>query len=220
MQVPMINMAGETVGQVDLSDAIFAAPINNSLMHQALVRQLANARLGTHKVKTRGEVAGGGKKPWKQKGTGRARQGSTRAPQWRHGGIAFGPTPRSYAQRMPRKMRQAALRSALSAKFADERIVILDDLALTAPKTREMAQALAAIAPERTSALVLMAQADERVQRAAGNLEDVKLLRAHYLNVRDVLSCDYLLIPQAALAVIEQLWGQGESETAPVEEAE
>src|SRR5512143_1785507 len=124
MQVPLMNIAGEAIGQVDLDDSIFAAPINQSLMHQALVRQLANARLGTHKVKGRSEVAGGGRKPWKQKGTGRARQGSTRAAQFRGGGIIFGPTPRSYEQKMPRKMRQAAIRSALSAKMAAGGIVV------------------------------------------------------------------------------------------------
>src|SRR5512144_2606713 len=128
MQVPMKNVAGETVGQLELSDVVFAAPINQPLMHQALVRQLANARLGTHKVKGRSEVAGGGRKPWKQKGTGRARQGSTRAAQFRGGGIIFGPTPRSYEQKMPRKMRQAAVRSALTTKLASEQIVFLDEL--------------------------------------------------------------------------------------------
>ncbi len=206
MQVPVKNMAGETVGQVELSDRIFAAAINEPLMHQALLRQLANSRLGTHKTKTRSEVSGGGHKPWKQKGTGHARQGSNRAPQWRHGAIVFGPRPRSYAQRMPRKMRQAALRSALSAKLADDRIVVVDQLAMETPKTRAMAQALAALAPERRSALILMAQADGMVQRAAGNLTAVKLLQAHYLNVRDLLNYDYVLIPQAALTVIEQFW--------------
>jgi large subunit ribosomal protein L4 len=206
MQVPVKNMAGETVGQVELSDRIFAAAINEPLMHQALLRQLANSRLGTHKAKTRSEVSGGGRKPWKQKGTGHARQGSNRAPQWRHGAVVFGPRPRSYEQRMPRKMRQAALRSALSAKLADDRIVVVDQFAIATPKTRDMVQALAALAPERRSALILMAQPDATVQRATGNLAAVKLLQAHYLNVRDLLSYDYVLIPQAALTVIERFW--------------
>jgi large subunit ribosomal protein L4 len=210
----MKNMAGETVGQVELSDAIFAAPINEPLMHQALLRQLANARLGTHKVKGRSEVAGGGRKPWKQKGTGRARQGSTRAAQWRGGGIIFGPTPRSYEQKMPRKMRQAAVRSALSAKAAEERIVVLDELALTAPKTREMAEALAALEVIDGRVLLLMADADENVERSANNLPAVKLLRATYLNVRDLLNYDYVVIPQPALTVIEQIWGGVRAATA------
>ena len=206
MEVSVINMAGEKVGQIELSDTIFAAPINEPLMHQALVRQLANARLGTHKVKGRSEVSGGGRKPWKQKGTGRARQGSTRAAQWRGGGIIFGPTPRSYEQRMPRKMRRAALCSALSVKAADERIVVVDALTVTEPKTREMAQALQRMAVD-ASALILMAEANESVERSARNLPDVKLLRAHYLNIRDLLDHEYILIPQDALAVLEGILG-------------
>lgn len=206
MEVSVINMAGEKVGQVELPDAIFAAPINEPLMHQALVRQLANARLGTHKVKGRSEVSGGGRKPWKQKGTGRARQGSTRAAQWRGGGIIFGPTPRSYTQRMPRKMRRAALCSALSVKAADERIVVVDQLTVPEPKTREMAQALQRMAVD-ASALILLADANESVERSARNLPDVKLLRAHYLNIRDLLDHEYVLIPQDALAVLEGILG-------------
>lgn len=206
MQVSVINMAGEKVGQVELSDTIFAAPINEPLMHQALTRQLANARLGTHKVKGRGEVSGGGRKPWKQKGTGRARQGSTRAAQWRGGGIIFGPSPRSYKQRMPRKMRRAALCSALSVKAAGDRIVVLDTLTMAEPKTREMALALERMAVD-ASALILMAEANETVERSARNLPDVKLLRAHYLNIRDLLDHEYILIPQDALAVVEGILG-------------
>src|SRR5512139_635733 len=133
MLVPVVNIAGQQVGQVELSDTLFSAPVNEPLMHQALMRQMANARLGTAKVKGRSEVAGGGRKPWKQKGTGRARQGSTRAAQWRGGGI-IGPSPRSYEQHMPRKMRHAALRSALTLKAADEKIVVLDELTLASTK--------------------------------------------------------------------------------------
>jgi len=206
MQVSVLNMAGETVGQVELVDTIFSAPVNGPLMHQAMVRQLANARLGTAKVKTRGEVAGGGRKPWKQKGTGRARQGSTRAAQWRGGGIIFGPSPRSYQQQMPRKMRRAALCSALSVKTAEERVIILDELKVAAPKTREMTQALKAWAVD-TKVLILCAEANEMVERSANNLTDVKLLRASYLNIRDLMTYDYLVIPQDALAVLEGILG-------------
>ncbi len=203
MQVPVVNLAGQQVGQVELSDTLFSAPINEPLMHQALMRQLANARLGTAKVKGRSEVAGGGRKPWKQKGTGRARQGSTRAAQWRGGGIIFGPTPRSYEQKMPRQMRRAAIRSALTVKAMEERVVVVDALtASETTKTREMAAGLARVAPAGR-ALVLMADANEHVVRAAGNLANVKLLRAGYLNMRDLLDCDYLVIPQDALAVLE-----------------
>jgi large subunit ribosomal protein L4 len=206
MLVAMRNMAGEEVGQVELVDAIFAAPVNEPLMHQALVRQMANARLGTAKVKGRSEVAGGGRKPWKQKGTGRARQGSTRAAQWRGGGIIFGPSPRSYEQQMPRKMRHAALRSALTVKAADEKIVVLDELTLASTKTRDMAQVLERLAAG-PKALVLVAGDNENVERSAKNLSDVKLLRASYLNIRDLLNYDYVVIPQDALAVIQGLLG-------------
>ena len=206
MQVQVMNVAGEKVGEADLADAIFAAPINVPLMHQALTRQMANARLGTHKTKGRSDVAGGGRKPWKQKGTGRARQGSTRAAQWRGGGIIFGPVPRSYVQRMPRQMRRAAVRSALSDKAAASRIVVLDNLTVSEPKTREMAMVLQNL-DLKSSVLILMPAKDQIVERSAGNLPDVKLLRAHYVNVRDLLSYDYLVIPQAALTVIEQILG-------------
>lgn len=206
MLVSLMNMAGEKVGEVELAETIFASPVNVPLMHQAVVRQLANARLGTHKAKGRSEVAGGGRKPWKQKGTGRARQGSIRAAQWRGGGIIFGPTPRSYEQRMPRKMRRAALCSALTVKAAEDRIIVLDALTLAQPKTREMALALQRLAVD-SSALILTAGADANVERSANNLPDVKLLRASYLNIRDLLSYDYLVIPQDALTVIEGLLG-------------
>ena len=206
MQVSMMNMAGEQVGAVELADAIFAAPVNVPLMHHALVRQLANARLGTAKTKTRGEVAGGGRKPWKQKGTGRARQGGTRAAQWRKGGIIFGPTPRSYEQQMPRKMRRAAVCSALSVKAAEERLVVLDALTMDEPKTREMALVLHNLAID-SSALILMAGENWAVERSANNLPDVKLLRAGYVNVRDLLPYDYLVIPQDALTTITEILG-------------
>jgi large subunit ribosomal protein L4 len=201
-----MNVAGEQVGEIELADTIFAAPINIPLMHQAVVRQLANARLGTAKVKGRSEVAGGGRKPWKQKGTGRARQGSTRAAQWRGGGIIFGPTPRSYAQKMPRKMRRAAVCSALSVKAAEDRLVVLDQLAIPQPKTREMAAVMSRLAVD-SSALILMAEADEMLERASNNLPDIKLLRAEYVNVRDLLNYDFLVIPQSALSVIETILG-------------
>jgi len=202
----MKNMAGEEVGQAELFDTIFAAPVNEPLMHQALLRQLANARLGTHKVKGRSEVSGGGRKPWKQKGTGRARQGSTRAAQWRGGGIIFGPSPRSYEQDMPRKMRRAALCSALTIKAAEERVLVLDALQMAEPKTRLMRETLAnlAVGP---SALILMADADDNIERSANNLAGVKLLRASYLNIRDLLNYDYVIIPQDALAVVQGILG-------------
>jgi large subunit ribosomal protein L4 len=207
MQVPVYNIQGEQVSEAELQDDIFAVPVNQALMHQALLRQLANARLGTHKTKTRGEVRGGGRKPWRQKGTGRARQGTIRAPQWRGGGTVFGPTPRSYAQKMPRKMRRQALRSALSVKAAESQIVLLDGIEMTGPKTKEIKGILDNLGIEST-ALILLPQRDEAILRSASNLSEVRTLVAQYLNVRDLLKFDYLLVPLASLEVIEGILGQ------------
>lgn len=212
MQVPLMNMQGQQVGTVELSDAIFAAEINIPVMHQALVRQLANRRLGTHNTKTRSDVSGGGRKPWRQKGTGRARQGSIRAPHWRGGGVVFGPHPRSYEQRMPRKMRRLALRSALSAKAQEQQVVVLDDLTLEAPRTRAIADMLKALDIKR-SALLLLPERNPNVELSARNLPHVKTLRAHYLNVRDLLGYETLVMPQQALAAIESFLG-GDTERA------
>jgi len=206
MRVPVHNTAGETVGEIELRKDIFGAPINVPVMHQALVRQQANARLGAHKTKTRGEVRGGGRKPWRQKGTGRARHGSIREPQWRGGGVAHGPRPRSYRQKMPRKMRRLAYRSALSAKAKERQIIVLDDLQMLGPKTREMVSILEALAVD-SSALILLPEKNVNVEKSAGNLPNVKILRAHYLNVRDLLGYDYLLMPLEALGVIEIMLG-------------
>ncbi len=171
-----------------------------------LLRQLANARLGTSNTKTRGDVSGGGKKPWRQKGTGRARQGSIRAPHWRKGGVVFGPHPRSYAQAMPRKMRRLALRSALSVKAAEEQIVVVQDLALPEPKTQVMRQVLDNLTGDGT-ALILLPERNEAVELSARNLPDVKTLRAHYLNVRDLLTYDYVVMPVSAIQAIESFLG-------------
>ena len=206
MLVQVRNTSGEKVKEVELRDDIFAVPINETVMHQALVRQLANARLGTHKTKTRGEVSGGGRKPWRQKGTGRARHGSTREPQWRGGGIVFGPQPRSYRHKMPRKMRRLALKSALSVKAADEQIVVLDALEMPEPKTKEVEAILDNLDIDST-ALILLPERDTNVEKAANNLPYVKTLRAPYLNVRDVLGYDYLIVPLGALKVIETILG-------------
>lgn len=206
MLVALKNMAGQEVGQVELNDTIFAAEVNTALMHQALVRQLANARLGTHKVKTRGEVAGGGRKPWKQKGTGRARQGSTRAPNWVGGGTVFGPTPRKYTLSLNKKMQRAALRSALSVKAGSGHIVVLDKLAVDAPKTRVMADTFKALGVSGGSVLlVLPAEGDDvtNVRLSANNLPKVKILHSNYLNVRDLLGHDVVVLPSASLPTIE-----------------
>jgi len=205
MKLNVYTMKGKkTEEKVDLSAKLFEAPVNVDLMHQAYVRQMANARLGTHKTKTRGEVRGGGRKPWKQKGTGRARQGTIRAPQWVGGGGVFTPRPRDYSKKMPRKMRQAALRSALSVKAADKEIVIIDDLIIDKPKTSVMGKALKKLTGDN-SALILIpdkSESYEPVIRSTNNLPNVKTLNANYLNVRDLLGYDKLIIPLKALDVI------------------
>lgn len=201
MKVDVLNTKGEKVKTVELPAEIFEAPIKTDLMHQAMVRQWANARLGTHKTKTRSEVSGGGRKPWRQKGTGRARQGSTRAAQWVGGGKVHTPRPRDYSVDMPRKMRRAAVRSALSAKAAEAAIVVLDELSLPAPKTKEMATILRTLVGE-DSVLILLAGPDEVVERSARNMPDVKTLPAQYLNIRDLLGYDRLVMPLVALDVV------------------
>jgi large subunit ribosomal protein L4 len=212
MQLPVLNMAGERIGEVELSDAIFAAPINNGLMHQALLRQLANARLGTHKTKTRAEVRGGGRKPWRQKGTGRARQGSIRASQWVGGGVAFGPQPRSYAQKMPKKMRQAALRGALSAKASSEQIIVVDGLEMDAPKTKGVLNALTAWGVQDRNSLLVLPELETMVERSARNLPKVKTLLTNYLNIRDLLGYDVLILSKASVDQIHEWLGKPEAE--------
>jgi large subunit ribosomal protein L4 len=204
MEVDVFNMKGKKVSTVELPVRIFAAPINIDLMHQAYVRQMANARLGTHKTKSRGEVRGGGRKPWRQKGTGRARQGTIRAPQWVGGGKVHTPRPRDYSQKMPRKMRRQALRSALSAKAADQEIVFVDALSLADAKTRLMVEAVSILAGAG-SVLIVLPQKDETydtITRSANNLSNVKTLLASYLNIRDLLGYDKVILPVASLEVI------------------
>lgn len=201
MKVDVLDIAGKKLREVELPSAIFEAPINVDLMHQAYVRQMANARLGTHDTKVRSEVAGGGAKPYKQKGTGRARQGSRRAAQWVGGGRIHTPHPRSYEQRMPKKMRQAALRSALSAKAAEAGVVVVDEFSLSETKTRVMVEALNNLVGQST-ALVLLPEKDqayELVMRTANNLTDTKVLLAGYLNIRDLFGYDKLVLPVKAL---------------------
>lgn len=204
MKVDVYNMEGQKVQQVELPAAIFEAPINVDLMHQAYIRQMANARLGTHDTKVRGEVAGGGKKPWKQKGTGRARQGGSRAAQWVGGGRIFTPHPRKYTQRMPLKMRHAALRSALSAKAADDGIVVVDNLSIAEPKTRLMAQALKRLVGESTALVVIPEKSAsyDVVARSTSNIADAKVLLAGYLNIRDLLTFEKVVLPLQVLDVL------------------
>ncbi len=208
MKIDVKNMKGEVVSSVELPAAIFEAPIYLDLMHQAYVRQMANARLGTHETKVRHEVAGGGRKPFKQKGTGRARQGSTRAAQWKGGGRVHTPHMRDYTQDMPKKMRRAALRSALSVKAGDSQIVVVDELALAEPKTRLMVEALNKLVGEST-ALVLIPNAESTadVVRATRNIPDAMTLNANYLNIRDLLRFDKVVLPVAAIDTINSYLG-------------
>ncbi len=209
MEVDVLNMNGEKVRSVELPADIFEAAINVDLMHQAYVRQMANARLGTHKTKTRHEVSGGGRKPWRQKGTGRARQGSIRAAQWVGGGKIHTPQPRDYSQKMPRKMRRAALRSALSVKASENNIVVLDELTLPETKTRAMATALGKLVGE-SSALVLIptkSASYDVVMLSTRNLPAAKTIMADYLNMRDLLSYDKVLLPLEALDVLKEYLG-------------
>jgi large subunit ribosomal protein L4 len=209
MKVDVVNIEGKKVKSVDLSARIFEAPINTSLMHQAYVRQMANARLGTHKTKTRSEVSGGGRKPWRQRGTGRARQGSIRSPQWVGGGRVHTPRPRDYSQKMPRKMRKAALRSALSVKASDQEIVILDEFTISEPKTKEMAKIINTLVGDSSALVVIPEKNDnsEKMNKAANNIPDLKLLMANYMNIRDLLGYDVVVIPLAALDVLESYLG-------------
>jgi len=218
MLVPIVDMQGEKVGEVELRPEIFEAPINVPLMHQALVRQLANRRLGTHKAKTRGENNRTKAKWYRQKGTGRARHGSRNAPIFVGGGVAHGPQPRSYEKRMPRKMRRAALRSALSVKAAEQQLVVVDELRMAAPKTKEMAKTLRQIAPGKGKTLVLLPERNESVELSVRNLATARTLRAHYLNIRDLLNAETVILSLASLKVIESILGTGVAKVAGGEE--
>jgi large subunit ribosomal protein L4 len=214
MHVDIHNLKGEVVGSADLDETVWGIEPNIPVMHQALVRQLANARIGTHETKTRGMVRGGGRKPWRQKGTGRARQGTIRAPQWKGGGVVFGPHPRKYTQSMPRQMRRLAIRSALSAKLADDRVTVVQGLGAIEPKTKAF-KALLGTMPESRSTLVVLAEHIEAVERSASNLEDTKTVLAPTLSIRDLLKYDRLLVSEEALAVIEELWALPEEKRTP-----
>lgn len=205
MQIDVVNIAGEVVSQQVLDETVWGIEPNIPVMHQALLRQQANARLGTADTKTRAEVRGGGRKPWRQKGTGRARQGSTRAPQWVGGGVVFGPHPRDYSQALPRQMRILAIRSVLSAKIKDERVTVIQGLDGIEPKTKTF-KAIIEKLPESRSHLVVIAEKDEKIDRAASNLPNVRTILASYVNVRDVLKYERLIVTPEAIATIEKLW--------------
>jgi large subunit ribosomal protein L4 len=210
MKIPVLNTTGEEVGEFELPADIFEAKVNRDLMHQALVRQLANARRGTHKAQTRAEVSRTTAKWYRQKGTGRARHGSRKAPIFVGGGVAHGPKLRSYEKDMPRKMRQAALRSALTVKAGSGDIVLLDAISLAEPKTKEMVGLVNRVVGGYT-ALLLLAERNENVEKSARNLTNVKTLRATYLNIRDLLGFNKIVIPLSALEVITDFLGNGKA---------
>lgn len=208
LQVPVLDTTGKQVRTIDLPADIFAAKINKGLMHQAFVRQMANARLGTHSVQRRAEVSLTTAKMYKQKGTGRARHGSHTATQFVGGGRPMGPKPRDYSVDMPKQMRRGAIRSALSALLADGQLVFVDSISLPEPKTKAMKQIVEAVAGKDTKALVLIGQPNENVKLSTYNLDNAKPLLANYLNIRDLLQYDKVIVPMDALEVIKSIWGK------------
>lgn len=205
MKLPVKNFKGEQVGEVELPASIFEAPVSHPLMHQALLRQNANAHLGTHSVLTRADVNRTTKKLFRQKGTGRARQGSMKAPHWRGGGVAFGPHPHSYVQDMPKKMRRAAVRSALTQKLNDQEIIVIDKYDLAAPKTKDLIAALQMLGV--TKGLLVLPGRNIVVEASARNVEGVKTLFADYLNIRDIFKYDQLVVSLDALTRIQEWLG-------------
>ncbi len=210
MKVPVYNLAGEVVKNIKVSDHVFGVSFNEAVVHQAMVRQQANARQGTASTKTRAEVSGTGRKLYRQKHTGMARAGSRRSPLRRGGGIAFGPKPRSYHQAMPKKMRQLALRCMLSAKAKDKELMVLEQLELDEPKTKEMARILTGLGVD-SSALIVTKEAEGNVVKSARNLPQIKTSPANLLNVVDLLSCRVLLMTEAAVRRAEEIWGEKSS---------
>ena len=200
----VFNMAGEKIGEIELSEAIFGVEPNKSVLHDVVKNHLANCRQGTQSAKTRSEVSGGGKKPYRQKGTGRARQGSTRAPQWTHGGVVFAPKPRDYTQQVNRKVKRIALKSALSSKVADSELIVFDALNIEAPKTKEMVKALKAVNVDK--ALIVLPEKDETVERAAANIPGVKTTLVGTLNTYEVLKYKNLILTKDSVAKIEEVY--------------
>ena len=202
--VSVVNMEGKEVGTIDLSDAVFGAKINEHLVHLAVVQQLANNRQGTQKAKTRSEVSGGGRKPWRQKGTGHARQCSTRAPQWKGGGMVFAPVPRGYSLKMNKKEKQAALRSVLTDKVQNNKLIVVDELKMDEIKTKKFAEVLTNIKAEK--ALVVLGEKDKNVMCSARNIEDTKTALPETINVYDIMKAGTLVLTKDAVAKIEEVY--------------
>ncbi len=204
-QITVFDMTGKSVGEMTLSDAIFGIEPNTSVMHAAVVNYLANQRQGTQSTLTRSEVSGGGRKPWKQKGTGRARQGSTRAPQWTHGGIALGPKPRDYSYALPKKVKRLALKSAFSAKVADNNMIVVDNIAVEGYKTKAVAEMLSKLGADK-KALIVMPEVDAKLIKSAANIPGVKTALVNTINVYDILNCDKFIVAKSALEKIEEVY--------------
>ena len=204
-QVTVFDMTGKSVGEMTLSDAIFGIEPNTSVMHAAVVNYLANQRQGTQSTLTRSEVSGGGRKPWKQKGTGRARQGSTRAPQWTHGGVALGPKPRDYSYELPKKVKRLALKSAFSAKVADNNLIVVDNIAVEGYKTKAVAEMLSNLGADK-KALIVMPEVHAKLIKSAANIPGVKTALVNTINVYDILNCDKFIVAKSALEKIEEVY--------------
>ncbi|MDT8715816.1 50S ribosomal protein L4 [Clostridium sp. 19966] len=202
--VGLFNKDGQKVGDFQLSDNVFGVEVNENAIHQVVVAILANKRQGTQNAKTRAEVSGGGIKPWRQKGTGRARQGSTRSPQWIHGGIVFAPKPRDYRVSLPKSLRRVAMKSALTSKVSENEIVVLDELTLEAPKTKEIVKMLNAFEAKKT--LIVTAEANENVYKSARNIEGVAVMPVNNLNVYDILKYDKFIITKDAVSKVEEVY--------------
>ena len=202
--IAVLNMAGEEVGKIKLADSVFAVEVNDAALHQVVVNYLANQRQGTQSTKTRTEVRGGGRKPWRQKGTGRARQGSIRAPQWTGGGVALGPKPRDYRYRINKKVRLLAMKSALTAKVAAKEFIVLDELKMEAIKTAEMAKVLKAVNAEK--ALIVTAEKNENIYKSARNITDVKATFVSEMNVYEILKHDVMVVTKDAVKKIEEVY--------------
>ncbi|MGX4258056.1 50S ribosomal protein L4 [Bacillus sp. YH3-2-B2] len=203
-KVALYNQNGSTAGDIELNASVFGIEPNESVVFDAILMQRASLRQGSHKVKNRSEVRGGGRKPWRQKGTGRARQGSIRSPQWRGGGVVFGPTPRSYSYKLPKKVRRLAIKSVLSSKVNDNNIIVLEDLTLDTVKTKEMAAVLKGLSIEK-KALIVTADANEAVSLSARNIPGVTVVQANGINVLDVVNHEKLLITKAAVEKVEEV---------------
>ena len=203
-EVSVLNMEGSEVGKMKLNDAIFGVEINEHLVHQAVVAQLANNRQGTQKAKTRSEVRGGGRKPWRQKGTGHARQGSIRSPQWTGGGVVFAPTPRDYSKKMNKKEKRIALKSALTSRVEEGKFIVLDELKFDAPKTKEFAEVMKNL--EADKALVVINDNDTNVVKSAANIPTVKTASTNTINVYDILKYDKVIVTQDAVKTIEEVY--------------